>query len=49
MSIYLQKECQSTNSDVKVHHIPCEIQYNGDAKVNDYFTSSFSNKSGLLD
>ena len=40
MSIELNiKSLKSANNDIKVNHLPCEIQHNGEAKVTEYFDS----------
>lgn len=41
MSIEINiKSLQSAISDIKVSHIPCEIQHDGEANVAEYFDTT---------
>ena len=31
---------RSASNDTQMHHVPCEIEHNGEANVDQYFTSS---------
>lgn len=39
---------QNFNDKAKIHMLPCYINYEGDAKVENYFENSIKNNKGNL-
>ena len=45
MSVYIDNKSISCETSVDMHHIPCEIVYNGKANVSNFFKTTISNST----